>query len=296
MSQPARARESTGYLSTKDVDEELARLFLASALRAPVTVHDRRSGHSTYDLEIRYPDGRRGAAEVVSTRTQKQTAQLDAVRRAGYTADSRLKHSWIARVPPATRISRVHPVLPEFLAELERIGITDLNSYGNHGPGMRDRLRGLHVSSCLAYAPTGKHPPGFYIYPEATACWVGDGEEIPRFCEDFLSDLAQSDVLGKLARSGADERHAIVIATLDQFGLYTAVDMGLTPSHAPDLSTCIDGLWVIASQAPPVQGCYWTRPTGWTTTVLTANHTPPPTTHHRSALAYTQAPLSRMAT
>jgi len=87
MSQPARARESTGYLSTKDVDEELARLFLASALRAPVTVHDRRSGHSTYDLEIRYPDGRRGAAEVVSTRTQKQTAQLDAVRRAGWTAD-----------------------------------------------------------------------------------------------------------------------------------------------------------------------------------------------------------------
>jgi len=53
MSQPARARESTGYLFTKDVDEELARLFLASALRAPVTVHDRRSGHSTYDLEIR---------------------------------------------------------------------------------------------------------------------------------------------------------------------------------------------------------------------------------------------------
>jgi len=58
---PGNAR---GTLSTKDTDEELARLFLASVLRVPVTVHDRRSGHSTYDLEIRYADGRRGAAEV----------------------------------------------------------------------------------------------------------------------------------------------------------------------------------------------------------------------------------------
>ena len=73
---PGKAR---GSLSTKDADEELAQLFLASVLRVPVTVHDRRSGHSTYDLEIRYPDGRRGAAEVVSTRTETQAAQPDAV-------------------------------------------------------------------------------------------------------------------------------------------------------------------------------------------------------------------------
>ena len=90
-----------GSLSTKDADEELARLFLASVLRAPVTVHDRRSGHSTYDLEVRHADGRRGAAEVVSTRTEAQAAQTNAVRRAGYTKDGRLSHLWIARVPRA---------------------------------------------------------------------------------------------------------------------------------------------------------------------------------------------------
>jgi hypothetical protein len=53
MRAKAGAREDTSGLSTKDADEELARLFLASVLRVPVTVHDRRSGHSTYDLEIR---------------------------------------------------------------------------------------------------------------------------------------------------------------------------------------------------------------------------------------------------
>ena len=95
MSAPAEAagaRDGTGSLSTKDADEELAQMFLASVLRVPVTVHDRRSGHSTHDLEICYPDARRGAAEVVSTRTRKQAAQLGAVRRAGYTEDRRLRN------------------------------------------------------------------------------------------------------------------------------------------------------------------------------------------------------------
>ena len=82
MTGPTGPRDGMGNLSTKDADEEVARRFLASVLRAPVTVHDRRSGHSTYDLEICYPGGRRGAAEVVSTRTQEHAAQLTAVRRA----------------------------------------------------------------------------------------------------------------------------------------------------------------------------------------------------------------------
>jgi hypothetical protein len=86
VSLSAGARKVAGRLSTKDADEDLAQLFLASVLGVPVTVHDRRSGHSTYDLEIHYTDGRRGAAEVVSTRTQTQAAQTDAVRRVGYTS------------------------------------------------------------------------------------------------------------------------------------------------------------------------------------------------------------------
>ena len=130
-------------------------------------------------------------------------------------------------------ISRVRPVLPDFLAELERVGITDLSRNRYYGPEMHERLRGLHVSSCLAHPPAAALEPGFYVYPEATGAWVGDGEEIRLFCEEFLGDAAQADVLGKLAGSGADERHAVVIATHGQLGLHTAVDLRLTPSQAP---------------------------------------------------------------
>ena len=268
MSASAGAREGARSLSTKDADEELAQLFLASVLRVPVTVHDRRSGHSTYDLEIRHPDGRRGAAEVVSTRMKKQAAQLGAVHRVGYTPDTQLRHTWVVRVPPEAVISQVLPHLPDFLVGLERAGITDLSRNRYYGPEMHKRLRSLHVSSCLAYPPTAGRPPGFYVYPEATGAWVGDGEEIRLFCESFLSDAAQADVLRKLAVSGADEGHAVVIATHGQLGLHTAVDLRLTPSQAPDLDKCVDWLWVIASQDLPVRGCYWTRQRGWLTAVL----------------------------
>ena len=69
-------------------------------------------------------------------------------------------------------------------------------------------------------------------------------------------------------RSGADERHAVVIATHGQLGLHTAVDLRLMPSQAPDLDECIDGLWVIASQNLPARCCYWARQHGWATAVL----------------------------
>jgi hypothetical protein len=268
VSLSAGARKVAGRLSTKDADEELAQLFLASVLGVPVTVHDRRSGHSTYDLEIHYTDGRRGAAEVVSTRTQTQAAQTDAVRRVGYTKDSRLSHTWIARVPPDAVISRVRRVLPEFLAELERADITDLDRNRYYGPEIHQRLLNLYISSCMAAPPTMAHPPGFYVYPEATAAWVGDGEEIRLFCEKFLGDQAQADVLRKLTRSNGDERHAVVIVTDGQLGLHTAVNMRLTPSRPPDLDECIDWLWVIASRNLPAQGSYWARQYGWATAAL----------------------------
>jgi hypothetical protein len=270
VSGSAGRRQGRGSLSTKDADEELARLFLASCLGAPVTVHDRRSGHSTYDLEIRYPDGRRGAAEVVSTRAKKQAAQMDAVRRAGYTVDGRLRHTWMVRVPLEAVINKVLPGLPEFLEDLEQDGITDLSRNRYYGPEMHRRLRSLHISSCMALPPTVRHPPGFYVYPEATGAWVSDGEQIRLFCERFLSDAAQGDVLRKLAGSDADERHAVVVATHGQLGLHTAVDLRLTPNQAPDVDRCVDWLWVIASQNLPARGCYWSRRHGWATAVLAA--------------------------
>jgi hypothetical protein len=254
--------------TTKDADEELARRFLATVLNVPVTVHDKRSGHSAYDLQVRYPGGRRGAAEVVSTRIGKQAAQARAVRGAGYTPDGRLSSLWIAHVTLDAEINKLLPALPQFLAELDQAGIRSLSRNRYHGPELRERLRRLHVSSCTALPPTAAHPPGFYVLPEVTGAWVGDGEEIRLFCEQFLRDPAQADVQQKLASADTDERHSVIITTPAQIQLHTAVDLGLTPTQAPSLPAWTDWLWVIASQALPARGCYWSPAHGWATALL----------------------------
>ena len=67
---PCRAAEVGGVeqLSIKAGDELLARVLLHHVLGAVVTQHDDGSAPSMYDLDVAYPDGRRAAAEVVSTR------------------------------------------------------------------------------------------------------------------------------------------------------------------------------------------------------------------------------------
>jgi len=122
-------------------------------------------------------------------------------------------------VSTTTVISRVRAALPRFLAELERTGIADVDlNDDQESSAMRPRLRSIHVTSCLVYPIENGRPPGFYVHPEATDLWVGGGDEVRLFCEQFLRNEAQADVIGKLAKSEADERHAVVIATEDQFG------------------------------------------------------------------------------
>jgi hypothetical protein len=121
---------------------------------------------------------------------------MGAVRRAGYTENMRLRHTWIVRVPPEAVISMVLPVLPQFPAELERGGITDLDRNRYYNPEMHERLRSLHISSCLASPPAAVHPPGFYVYPEATGAWVGDGEEIRLLC--LAAPVQDHQVRGRL--------------------------------------------------------------------------------------------------
>jgi hypothetical protein len=149
-------------LSTKDADEDLARKFLEAVLHEPVTVHDTRSGHSTYDLEIRYADGRRGAAEVVSSREPAQEALLSEVTRIGYTHDARLTRRWTIHVMPDARLRKLHPLVPSFLAELELRGVDILDRNRYYGDEIHRTLQTLRIRSCMSHPPTTRHPPGFY--------------------------------------------------------------------------------------------------------------------------------------
>jgi hypothetical protein len=213
----------TGW-STKDADEELATRVIQLALRVPVIQHDDRAGTSAYDLKILYPGGRTGAAEVVSTRDQARMSLASAAGKRGYARCSELTWLWIVEASPGTNIRKNVKGIRALLFELEQAKVDRLSRADRHP--LTTIMLGLGIGSCWSSAPTPKHPPGFYVMPNAFAAWVGNGDSLRKFCEEFLADEKQADVLAKLRRAEADERHAVIILTADELGPFTAIDDG----------------------------------------------------------------------
>lgn len=261
--------------STKDTDEELAGLVLESALRAPVARVDKRPLQGMHDLEVRYADGRLGAGEVVSARDETRTELETAAARRGFAKCNELTRLWMVIVKPEAILKNIHPHMPSLLSQLECLGIDRIRGFDHrYAPdGFRSLaidLDNLGIESCFSSRPTLKHPPGFYLWPGILAAWVRDGDSATEFCEQLLADSACEDVLDKLRRSNADERHAVIILTFAQVGPHTAIDTGVLPSRPPRLPDGIDWLWIIASKAPPVRAVYWKPEAGWSQVAVVA--------------------------
>ena len=90
-------------LSIKAGDELLARVLLQHVLGAVVTQHDDGSAPSMYDLDVAYPDGRRAAAEVVSTRDARAMSLAAATQREIYTDVAALTSTWFVVMRPEAR-------------------------------------------------------------------------------------------------------------------------------------------------------------------------------------------------
>jgi hypothetical protein len=256
----------TGW-STKDTDEELATRAIQLALGVPVIQHDDGAGTSEYDLQILYSGGRTGAAEVVSTRDKDRMSLARAAGKRGYTQCSKLTRLWIVSAFPGTNIRENAKGMRALLAQLEQAKATRLSRADPHP--LTTIMLDLGIGSCWSSEPTPKHPPGFYVTPDAFAAWAGDGERVRKFCEEFLANEKQADVLAKLRRAETDERHAVTILTADALGPFTAIDGGALPTSAPVLPPEVDWLWVVASHSLPARAVFW-RPGGpWSEVVMT---------------------------
>jgi hypothetical protein len=196
---PARPR-------SRDADELLVRRAIATALGVPVRRRDTGSGEAVHDLEICYPDGRIGAVEVVSTRDRRAEMLTNAVVQRGHVAVRRLRQSWFVVVPPTTRLRDVDGDLPGFLVTLEAAGI-DLVRRGEWGRWRREMDR-LGLQMCTSHEPSPTTGPGYRFLPAPRAAFEQRINKAVERCEHFLSERAQRDVIDKLRRADASERHA----------------------------------------------------------------------------------------
>jgi hypothetical protein len=246
--------------------------MMEAHLGVPVVQHDDGSRPSMYDLRVEYGDGRTAAAEV--------TCELDpSVRELGKLLTARpgvwtvpgLRGGWLVGLLPSARAKRLFAELPGLLVSLEAAGVRGLDLMFDQDTDDPH----VHAAHRLGVVGLEQHPtdhPGS-VYPmilmtgsrgggllvhaaDATAEWIG-----PYIAEE------RADVLAKLARSDASERHAfVVIAGLSEpsfavFDPLVRMDVEL-PSCPPDLPDEVTHVWVTTTWEGG-RGLAWSPSDGW---------------------------------
>lgn len=254
-----------GRAVTKHGDEALARMVLSTALGVRVEQHDDGSRPSMFDLLITYPDGRRAAAEVVSTRDPHALGLAAAIHKRGYTPCPELARTWMVWVTPQARIKDLARVAPAHLAQLERDGVDRLPR--DWHPAWPAELRSLGAASCRSSPPTRDRPAGFHLVQYPSGVWSPPGDVVVQEADKFLA--ATHDVSAKLLASGLTERHAVLVVTVDQLGPFVAIKDGALPARSPTLPNGVDCLWMITMSMPPIRAVYWLGDGEWHNIVLT---------------------------
>ena len=275
--------------------EEAALSMIALALDTPVIQNDDGTAEGMHDLAICYPDGAWGAVEVTSAADGDSIAVWNLLNGRDRWIDSRLAGGWSVVLSPLAPRRLLKREIPALLQELETSGRTYLRpSCTQNAVGVE--AHGLKLGILYAFQG-GTDFPGS-IYPT-----VDQGEERSGGCVDerssdavagwvgpFLSDNKHSDVLAKLARSGADERHAFLIvpgmSTVDFSVNYALIRTDpVLPTFAPVLPVEVTNVWVVSTSK---NGCglRWS-PDGWSTFEKVVRP------DHRGSLALDSRPRER---
>ncbi len=185
--------------------EDWARRIVQNALNRDVRIHDDNSSPSMYDLRIGPPDAPEVAIECVGAVKSTYTETWN-VGPAKGSFTLPVAGNWTVEISPTARIKRIlMPRLPQFLAELERRGLSAISHNHSLTPTdelMLDEMDSIGITRASRYvAPYSGRV--YLTMPGTGGCVDDSGSELPKWLGDFLRHPDQADVLSKLQRSGA---------------------------------------------------------------------------------------------
>ncbi len=226
-------------------EERLAAANVAATLGLEVEQYDDGTQPGMHDLNIKREDGTAAALEVTAAVDAESLVLWKLVN----DSEKRwivpaLRGGWMLFLQPTARAKRLHKELPSFLAELEAQNVRkvprqrrrheDPNSY-------EGRARALGIVS--GSQSDTQYPGSIYLsikLPHERSAGIVDdtGAAVPVWVRDFLLDPRRADVLSKLTRSKADERHAFILLPGFNLAPFGVVDMlwredGAVPFSAP---------------------------------------------------------------
>jgi hypothetical protein len=255
-------------------EEEWARATISRTLGVRVKQHDDGSQPRMHDLVIEYLDRPSASVEVTSSVDSESLElwQLMNGREARWQVDG-LRGGWLVALTPSARHRRIRAELPDLLLELEAKAIRHLEPTDMAGRTFDKIASDLGVASAWQSRETA-FPGSVYLTIEqpldkrvgyvsrtgnALATWLGD----------FLQSPAQADVLAKLARSGAAERHAFVLVASFTTASFSVVDLLIRrdaplPTVPPELPNEVTDVWVASTWSNGL-GFRWSPRSGWLT-------------------------------
>lgn len=242
------------------VEEEGARRVVQRALRRTVVKNDNGSEDGMYDLRIGPADAPEVAIECVRAVDSTFTETWNVGPAVGPLALA-VAGDWTVEIAATARVKVVKQHLERLLNDLEEQGIYSVRVdhwLERANATMFNKLEPLGITnaSCYRTKGTGK----VYLGLPGMGGAVDDkGSAVPKWLGDFVRDPAREDVLSKLQRSGAKDRHVFVIATFG--GVPWAVESYLTggldhlPTQPTDLPAPVTAAWVVSGFGQ--RGLHW---------------------------------------
>jgi len=257
------------------VEEKVVAATITTTLGLKVEQHDDGQQPSMHDLNIISVDGRPAAVEVTAAADPDSIQLWQLVNGRGeWRTVKDLQGGWMLTLEPTARAKRLLTELPAFLRELEGQGVTEIRSHRRRlelPESIEGRARTLGIVS--ANQSSTNFAGSIYFSIEQPCDRAGGavdstGSAVPSWVREFLLDPHQRDVLGKLARSGASERHAFILVPGLTSAPFGVVDMlwrdedDVVPTAAPDLPDQVTHVWLMAFQTIG-SGLRWSHDSGW---------------------------------
>jgi len=240
--------------------EEWAQRIVSKQLGEIVSVHDNGSESGMYDLRIGSPDSPQVAIEVVGAVNAAFTETWNTGPARG-PVSVQVEGNWSVTIGEKCRNKTFRQDIEVLLQRLERrkIDILRVDSRLQYrDPELFDAFEAKGIMSASRYCKQGsgivhRNMPG------AGGAVDYDGVGVPSWLSGFLKGDVRMDVLSKLRRSGANARHAFVIAA--QHGTpwpvesYFSSGVQQVPSQPADLPDPVTAAWLVPTFGP--RGLYW---------------------------------------
>jgi hypothetical protein len=170
-------------------------------------------------------------------------------------------------IKPTARVKLIRKHIEEILKKLEERGRYSVrvdSELKSCAPELFYEIADLGITVAACYRPEGNGKVDLLAMPGTGGPVDERGSTIPSWAGEFLRAPCREDVLSKLERSGAKDRHAFLIVTFGgaPFSVwsYLVGKLDPLPSQAPDLPSPVTQAWVVSTMGQRGlrwDGCSW---------------------------------------